>query len=134
MGLSNTYADILVRRAFQGAAFAVPTNLLIRLWTTKPGVDGTGGVEASGVAYSPQSLGPLLTNWPAVSGQPGQVANGAAIDFGTVGAGGWGHLIAVSVEDQDAVIIGTADIDETPSSGSTFDFPVGDLIIDLNPS
>src|SRR5689334_7431554 len=105
-GISNSYANKCAQHIFQAATFTAPTSIVVRLWTTLPGVAGSGGVEATGASYAAQSLTANSTNFPSSSN--GEVHNGVAVDFGTIDAGGWGTLVGATVEDQAGTMIARA--------------------------
>lgn len=135
MGLNNAYATKIGVRILQaGSSITAPTGLKIRLWTVKPGVAGTGGTEVTGASYAFVSLAPSSSNWPEVSGQPGRFSNGAAIDFGDIDPGGWGQILAGTIEDQAGVIIATGDLDIDTSLAGTLVFDIGAFVVDINPS
>ena len=104
--LENTLVDVLFRgqsATINGKTLswsAAPT-YYVRLCTVA-GTDSSAGTEASGTDYAPEAVVASLTNFSgtqtagsttASTGTTGQTSNNAAVDFGTVGAGGWGNLV-----------------------------------------
>jgi hypothetical protein len=71
----------------------------ISLWETDPLDDGSG-TEESGTGYARQPMAP--GDWDAIADLNGgrALVSNVVIDFGTVGAGGWGSTIGwVGVHD-----------------------------------
>lgn len=111
-----------------GALASAPT-VYVALFTTKPGEDGTGGVEVSGGGYARQSTAAI--DWTAATlADPSEVSNANAIDFGTTTAS-WGTVTSVGLFD--ALTGGNcllaADLSSSKSigSGDNVSFPAGEL-------
>lgn len=75
----------------------------LRLWTTLPAYDGTGGVEvsASGTAYA--AISPI-TSYFGSAPVNGVVSNTVAISFTTATAG-WGTVVGATIHDGSANLL-----------------------------
>src|ERR1700755_2698792 len=70
------------------------------LWTNDPGDSATpGGTEVTGTGYARQSIGVGTANWTSGGSatNPATMVTDNAINFGTVGAGGWGTASWVTI-------------------------------------
>lgn len=95
----SDYAEnAVIQFFFRSGTPTKPTNLTVRLWTSLPAEDGTGGVEVSGGSYTAVSRAPLDANWAAPSGGNGQTSNVAEIAFPAPTAD-WGSLVGFTIED-----------------------------------
>lgn len=73
-----------------------PSSVWIRLYTTLPNPDGTGGVEVAGGGYTAYGVVNNTTNFPAASG--GFKTNG--VDFvWAAPAAAWGTLVGAAMWD-----------------------------------
>lgn len=99
----NKTLDALMRQQ----ALASPATWYVALYTVMP-TPSTAGTEVAGTGYAPQSVAASLasfsgtqgTGTTAVStGSSGESSNNALIDFGTVGAGGWGNIVGWGLKD-----------------------------------
>lgn len=108
----------------QSQASAVTPTL--RLWTSKPNVDGTGGTEVAGGGYAAQSLSGLFA-----APSEGSCTNSSAITFPTAGAS-WGTVIAMSIYDATLGQLALIDVPlggKLISEGDTFSIPAGALVL-----
>ena len=64
-----------------------PATFYVALFTTAPGTDGTGGVEAAYTGYSRFSVTNNATEFPAAAGSPPVKSNANDWDFGVAGSG-----------------------------------------------
>ena len=83
--------DVLNQHFGKTTAITYPITPYMRLYTTLPNDDGTGGVEVSGAGYSPQAI---ASKFPQASGK--SISNNADITFGTATAG-WGNVIGAAI-------------------------------------
>lgn len=92
MGMSTYLKNELLDHVFKVGAYTQPTNLFVALYTAAPNAGG-GGTEVSGTGYAREQH----NAWNAASG--GENTNDGEVDFGTVGAGGWGTLTHFGIFD-----------------------------------
>lgn len=83
--------DVLNQHLGKTTSITYPVTPYMRLYTTAPNDDGTGGVEVTGGGYSPQAV---ASKFPQASGK--SISNNADINFGTATAG-WGTVIAAAI-------------------------------------
>lgn len=67
------------------AGVTPPATWYIALFTTMPGTDGTGGVEAAFTDYARVAVSNDLTEWPAAVA--GVKTNANPVDYGIAGSG-----------------------------------------------
>jgi hypothetical protein len=94
-GLITATANAVLDHILGGGDFTRDATLYAALMTVAPDDDGTGGTEASGTDYAREAVTNNSTNFPAASARG--KANGTEIDFGVVGAGGWGTIVGVAL-------------------------------------
>lgn len=136
-GFTTATANSLLDLMFNGTAFSSPAgNTYIALLNatasdtttlaTMAEVSGTNyarkEVHESGSASSPR--------WEAITA--GATQNNAAIDFGTVGAGGWTQVVATAIvtaaSGTSGLLLGYDNgnvVDQTPAAGDTVQFATG---------
>jgi len=126
VSFTNYLANALINHVLRNTAYTQPTQLRVRLWTTLPAEDGTGGVEVSGGGYAYQTA-----TFGAASGS--QASNSADIDFGTATAN-WGTIVGVTVGDQlgNFLFMGALTTSKTVNSGDGFKFLATKLICSLD--
>jgi hypothetical protein len=123
-------ANALLEHLCRGAAHAAPTSVELALYVVAPASDGSGGTEASGTSYVRKTLACNTTNWAPAAG--GQITNAVAIDWGTVGAGGWGSVTAVGVRDNNGVWWGSSPIPVANLvANATFKLNAGALVLNF---
>jgi hypothetical protein len=106
---------------------AAMNTLKIKLWTTLPAEDGTGGTEVSGGSYAAQSI----TNSDANFSRTGSVvSNVGAITFTTATAG-WGTVVGITIEDNSDNIIAIKSLtaNKLIETGDTFQIAAGALTV-----
>ena len=132
-GRKSQYLSNKVLNLMGGGTLTFPTHLFLALFTTLPGADDTGGVEASGGSYARLQITPNTTNFPASTA--GALANGAAFTMFTASADvssaanivGWGLYDAAS--SGNLWYSGPVTVPAPVLSGQTPNVPVGDLTI-----
>lgn len=130
MPASIPLANVILEHLFRGVAHTAPTSIELALYITPPDSSGAGGVEASGTSYVRKVLNCNTTNFAAAVG--GQITNLVAIDWGTVGAGGWGTVTAVGYRDNTGLWLGHSLIPAAALVASaTFKLNAGALIINI---
>jgi hypothetical protein len=127
--LSDVGENEILDHLLGTGAFTSPTNIYCRLTKTAAATDASSGTEVNGTGYSAQTA-----TFSAASG--GATANTGDVDYGTVGAGGWGSVYSVTLHD--AVTAGTyiawSDLSGAPitlNENDTFKIPTGDLDVSL---
>jgi hypothetical protein len=132
--LENKLIDLILR----GQAFAAPANVYIALHTADP-LDNDSGAEVAGAGYAREAVAGALASWAgtqgagttvASSGTGGATSNNAVIDFGVVGAGGWGTATHVGFHDAasggNLLLRGALLIPKTLNEGDPVSFGIGD--------
>lgn len=151
MGAASSYLqNKIVDDLFRARAYSKPSQLWIGLITTAPANDGAAEVEFNGTGYARATPGVNgYANWIETQRTPGtagtnvdssatvgRTANGAIIDFGTVGAGGWGSAVGWAVYDAasagNRLFYFAFASPITFSEGAQASFPVGQLTITLD--
>ena len=82
--ISEHLADKILTALFHGGTIAVPTELTIKIFTTMPARDGTGGVEATYTSYAAQTVAcGAGSKWevPALDTDHFATSNQEAIEF-----------------------------------------------------
>lgn len=133
----GSFADYLenevLDHVFGNAAFSPATPLYVGLSTTTITDAGGNITEPSGNNYSRVSVTNNATNFPAAAA--GAKANGTAFTF-PVPSGAWGSCIDFFISDAasggNIYCYGTLDTAQSPVSGNTVEFPIGDLDITLD--
>ena len=121
---------------FRNQAYSQPTTCIALMDTTGADADTTltgAGKEVAGTDYARvlvNKAGGSTPKWAAVSG--GATDNADAITFATVGAGGWGQIVAAAIVDSCTLDAGNElaydnsnVVDQTPNAGDTVSFAVG---------
>lgn len=81
MPYTNDWANSVIAHLFNGTALTQPTDWYVALFTTLPGVDGTGGVEVSDANYARQNV----ASWTLDTANR-RATNGTAESFGSAAA------------------------------------------------
>lgn len=96
----------IIDHIFRNRAWAVPTAIVVELYTAAPGETG-GGTAVTGGSYAPVTVGPSDATWKstqgtttavASSGTGGQTSNGGIITFPAPTAN-WGSVSHVGIKD-----------------------------------
>ena len=122
----------LLDHALKTAAYTPPTNIKVALYTVAPGETG-GGTEVSGVNYAR-----VIHNvWAAASdASPAIASNTGIVQFATPGTGGWGHIVAFALWDDEGTpnLLGYANltIEKDINQGDDVEFAEGDLQVTLD--
>lgn len=132
----GSFADYLEDKVldyvFSVASFTPAATLYVGLSTTTITDAGGNITEPSGNNYSRVVVTNNATNFPASSG--GAKANGIAFTF-PVPSGSWGACIDFFISDAasggNIYGYGTLTTPQSPASGNTVEFPIGDLDITL---
>lgn len=74
-GRKSRYLSNKLLNLLNGATLATPSYYFLALFTTLPGADDTGGVEATGSGYARLQITPNTTNFPTTTS--GSLSNGA---------------------------------------------------------
>lgn len=105
-------------------------NRYARLWTVKPGTDGTGGTEATGGSYAAVEIS---GDFPTATTGDTSVSNNALITFATATAS-WGDIVAVTISTAStgtSTFLHIGDLDNTTTVDNTdvFEFAIGALVV-----
>lgn len=88
-GFGNGWVDDVLNREFRAVDYTPPTTHYIRLMRVMNDDAGAGGTELTGTGYAPVGVTRGTGAWSAPaagSGNVRQIANAAAVDFGTAGS------------------------------------------------
>jgi hypothetical protein len=119
---SDYLEEKVVRQALGIAAFTMPTDTYVGLFSSDPG-DASGGTEASGSPYARQ-----IVNW-ATTGTNGEYANNAQVLI-TLPAGTWTHFVIFdALTSGNRLYHGSLVTPVTTSAGSILVVAAGDLVI-----
>lgn len=136
MSQMSDYLEDAIRNYFKAVAFpAVPTDLLIALYTAAPSDSGGGTEVTTGVGYIRAALG-AAAGWTSGGAGSGSLSNTGAIVFPTATGAGWGTVTHVGVYDDLAVTGGgSTTLAADPALGATnfkvtavTNFAVGDWV------
>lgn len=83
----DALASILDAAFGGGVSAGYPATYYVALFTTTPGTDGTGGVEASYTDYDRFAVSNDPTEFPNAVGSPPVKSNANEWDFGVAGSG-----------------------------------------------
>ena len=108
-------------------------NRYARLWTVKPGTDGSGGTEVSGGSYAADECS---GEFPTASTGDTSVSNDAKITFPTA-TGNWGDIVAVTISTASSGTITFLAIQAlhntvTVVNTNVFEFAIGALVITVS--
>lgn len=97
---TNYQFNKLMTFFLEGAPYVPPTSLWLALFTTVPGLAGTGGVEVStsGTAYGRQQILQAESSWNGPSGTNQEWSNAADITY-NVPTGNWGTVTGAGLYD-----------------------------------
>lgn len=135
MSASDYLENEILDHILSAATWSAPATVYVALHTADPTDSGTQDAnECSGTDYARVAVTNNATNWPASSG--GSKSNGADIDFGTVGAGGWGTATHFSIGD---AVSGAGNIlfsaaltaSQVLAAGNTVKFATGSLTVSV---
>jgi hypothetical protein len=132
--LGRALQRALLDHALKTASMTVPENIEVRLYTTKPNDEGTGGTEVSGTGYTAI----VHNDWNAASNaSPSLATNDGAIEFPTPGAGGWGEVNSFGlwgIGTGFTGFMGAGNISpaKTINQDDEVLFPSGDLVVSLD--
>lgn len=108
-----------------------PATLVIKLYNTLPtGDDPSTAVEVSGTGYTALTVNNNTTTWPTSTNKV--ISNGIILDWGTVGAGGWGTLNGFGIfngDTGDGIHWGTFDTPVSATVGLPIQIAVGNLTV-----
>lgn len=133
MSASNYLENRILDHIFGGGDFTRPATVYVSLHTADPGEAGTQATnEVSGANYARVAITNNAANFPAASG--GLKSNGAAINFPTPGAGGWGTVTHWAIGDAangagNILVSGALSIAKTINQNDVVSFAIGDLDI-----
>lgn len=133
MTTSNDNADAIL------TAELLTSTVYISLWRTEPLRDESG-TEESGTDYARVAV--LAADWTVIGDGPNggrSVSNDNNIDFGTVGAGGWGSTVGWAGIHTAATAAGnmlryypfTNGAVDLSAAGTPFYIPAGDFVVEL---
>lgn len=123
---SNYLGNKILDHVLSGVAYAVPTGLKFKLWTSMPTNAGTGGSEVAGGSYAPVTMTPSLDNFAAAVGKT--KTNAVAITYPQASAA-WGAVAGMTVHDQDdnLLLIGTFTAPRSVAINDTLSFAAGQV-------
>lgn len=99
--MSNYLSTALMNHTLRGEALtAFPTSLWLALFTTTPGLNGTGGVEVStaGTGYARVELQRSTSTWTTATGSNLEYSNVQELVF-PVPTGNWGTVVSLGIYD-----------------------------------
>lgn len=126
-GASTYLENKILDHVLRNTAYTSPAAVYVGLYSVAP-TDAGGGTEFSGTGYIRKAA-----TFSAASG--GSTANSADVNYGTVGAGGWGTPVAFGVFDAESAGNLLIWNDLSPSlqvphnAGDTVKFTAGDLSV-----
>ena len=143
-GFTTATANSLLDLMFNGTAFSSPAGNTWIALLNAPASDTTTlatMTECAGTAYARKEVlesgSASSPRWEAVSG--GATQNNAAIDFGTVGSGGWTQVVATAIvtaaTGTSGLLLGFDNgnvVDQTPAAGDTVQFATGAFDVSLS--
>lgn len=135
MSASDFLENEILDHILSAATYTAPATVYVALHTADPGDSGTQPTnECSGTGYARVAVTNNATNWPAASG--GSKSNGTDIDFGTVGAGGWGTAthwsIGVAASGAGNILLsGALSASKVLAAGDTAKFAAGSLTVSV---
>lgn len=136
MSQMTDYLEDAIRNYFKGTTFpAVPTDLLVGLYTAAPSDTGGGTEVTTGVGYYRMPI-VAASGWTSGSAGTGSISNTSTITFPTASGGGWGSVTHAMVFDDLAIAGGgSTTLAADPALGATnfkftavTNFNVGDWI------
>lgn len=136
MSQMTDYLEDAIRNYIRGTAFpAVPTDLLVALYTAAPSDSGGGTEVTTGVGYVRQPI-VAASGWTAGAAGSGQISNAGVISFGPASGAGFGTVSHAVVFDDLAVAGGgNTTLAADPALGATnfkvtavTNFAVGDWV------
>jgi hypothetical protein len=136
MSSLTDYAEQQILGAmFRGGSVTWPANWYVRLYTTAPLDDGTGGTEVSAPSYAPVEVANSATNF-SDPGITGGVSNLITIEFPAIEEA-WGEVKGVALADADTGgnlwLVGAISPAKNVTLGqSPLQFAVGDLAFTLD--
>lgn len=130
MSKSNYLENAMLDHVLGGGNYTRPATLYCALFLQSSAVgEAGGGTEVSGTGYAREAITNDATNFPAASG--GAKSNGVVVDFGTVGAGGWGQVGSFGLFDASSggnlLYYGSLGTPKTLDAGDEVTFPIGAL-------
>ena len=143
-GFTTATANALLDLMFNGTAFASPagsTYIALLNATASDTTTLATMTECAGTAYAREEIhesgSASSPRWEAIT--TGATQNNAAIDFGTVGAGGWTQVVATAIvtaaTGTSGLLLGydnTNVVDQTPAAGDTVQFATGAFDVSLS--
>mgnify|MGYP007056834654 CR=1 FL=1 len=122
-GFSDYLANKVITHVFGGVNFTPPTNFYVALFTTAPGLNGSGGVEVITGGYTRKAV-----TYGTVSGR--MIASNLQVEFTATG-GPLGDIKAIGI--YDAITDGNLLVVQEKAFGEflendTLRIPVGSLI------
>jgi hypothetical protein len=114
----------------KGTAFGTaPTAIYVALYSSDPGVDGTGGTD---VTTTIRTAGRVAVTFGAVASRA--IANSADVDFGTAAGGATVSHFGLWDASTAGNCIGTSPLtaSKTVATGDAVSFPTGSLTMDFN--
>lgn len=121
---SNFLEKALLDHVLKVAAYTVPTNVYVALFTTATADDGTG-TEVIGGSYARQT-----STWSAATLGTGATSNSAAIAFTNMPACTVTHVALFdAVSGGNMLYHGALTSSQVVAAGNTFQFAIGDVDI-----
>ena len=142
--LSNYTIDGLLNLLFRGTVAAPYTGataivtLYAEAFTVAPAADGTGGTVVTGTSYARMAVTCNTTNWNAPNTSSGKrrTSNAVAQAFAAAGGTWTGPIVGIGWYDASSGgnLIAYEDLSAgvTITNGITLNFPIGNLIEQLN--
>lgn len=137
MSKLTNFGENLLADYIRGQGLSLATDWTVHLLTA---VSDSAHTKCTGTGYAGQTVARSLAAWAgtqgpgttlASSGTSHQTSNNAAVDFGTVGAGGWGTMIAIGLF-SGTDLVAWADVDSRVLSESDdVSFAAGAIVFTL---
>lgn len=131
-GFSQYTQQKLIDHLLKTAAFTVPTNIYVALYTTPP-TDTGGGTEESGTGYSRV----VCNSWnAATAATPSVATNSGIVSYGNAGGSNWATVSGFGLFDtvSGGNLLGWATVTtpKTINSGDAVSFAAGAIQVTLD--
>ncbi|WP_058602327.1 phage tail fiber protein [Aureimonas ureilytica] len=127
--MTNYLEKKLLDHTLGKAAYTMPTNVYLALFTADPGETGSLSAEVSAGGYARYGITPGMA---AADASAGTSSNTAAVTFGPASAD-WGTITHIAVMDAasggNMLLYGALAVSKVINSGDSLQFAVGQLTI-----
>jgi hypothetical protein len=129
--MSNYLEDALLSHVLDGVSMSSPASVYVGLFTDDP-TDAGSGTEVTGGAYARVQM---TGGWTVSGTTPTQATNTAAITFPTATDGTWGTATHFGIFDASSgvelLIHGEVTVPKPIGDGDTFEFAIGNLVVEF---